>query len=455
MNNNINTDTVNTDTAKKKGGVLNGNNKNIALEAEKYELFAKHVEMFRKAFADYLGQFVPIKGKTPEMKSGKETKAEAGINAEAEGNAESSAGEGAKTGIERNGNAEETGMEKPANGSPLYGLLFDELLCNYYQTLISALKKLARYDKKYVQAIIETYEELWLSAPKQKDRDYICPYLFDLCKFLYEMKDAGALAFFYNLLIYCREIPFLRLNGEREKILADAYENDGEEDPFAEFRNERTERLSGSFDEEFFDKTYGKFFSILSGWRKKTKGYYTIDEIYFMSGLFIMDELADYAYFEEVNGAGFSGGTALKSCGTEIGAAECPKSIESEERGEKGEGREADAACARGCESAGLKDFADFKDSETRRSGEDFGECKEIFRKTDKTGGNTYIYVYGDEIKEKISPLYEKALRYFKRAINYEPNNPRYYYEYARCLKNSGKPAEAEIFFKKAFDLNG
>ena len=330
------------------------NNHGNNLEPEKYELLASHIEMFRKAFGAYLEKCEPADEKSAESD------------------------------ILTDGRAN--------------GFIFDELLCSYYQTVISALKKLAESDKKYIPALIETYEELLTSAPKLNDRNYICPYLFDLCKFLYEIRETGALAFFYNLLIYCREIPFLSLNEEREKKLTDEHENNGGEDPFAEFRKERRERIAESFDETLFNKTYGKFFLILSGWRGKINGYYTKDEIFFMNGLFIMDELADYVYSDKKNAE----------------------------------------------ELSGRKTFN-----------------KIIFRKADSPDGknadagkNIYLYVYDGEIREKITGFYEKALRYFKRAINYNPNNPRYYYEYARCLKNSGKSDEAEIFFKKAFDLN-
>ncbi|MCL4428944.1 MAG: hypothetical protein M1276_08175, partial [Deltaproteobacteria bacterium] len=179
------------------------NNRNNNSESKKYELLASHLEMFRRAFATYLEQCEPENGKS--AKSGEYGKL----------------------------------REETANG-----MIFEVLLCSYYQTVISALKKLAGYDRKYIPALIETYKELWESAPRLNGRNYLCPYLFDLCKFLYEIREAGALAFFYNLLIYCREIPFLSLNGEKEKKLADGYESGGEEDPFAEFRKERRERIA-------------------------------------------------------------------------------------------------------------------------------------------------------------------------------------------------------------------
>ena len=333
------------------------------LKSEEYELFASHIGMFRKAFGAYLEQYGPADRKSAESGKLKDGRTNC--------------------------------------------LIFDGLLCNYYRTVISALKKLAGYDKKYIPALIETYEELWASAPRLKDRNYVCPYLSDLCKFLYEIGEAEALAFFYNLLIYCREIPFLSLNGEQEKKLTDEYENNGEEDPFAGFRKERRERMIESFDEGLFNKTYDKFFLILSGWREKIEGYYTKDEICFMSGLFIMDELTDFADFEERNPEKPSDGKMAKEIFLRAGKPDRDGIADS--------GPDADAGA----------------------------------------GKNIYLYVYGGEMKEKIAGFYEKALRYFKRAINYNPNNPRYYYEYARCLKNSGKSDEAEIFFKKAFDLNG
>ena len=142
-------------------------------------------------------------------------------------------------------------------------------------------------------------------------------------------------------------------------------------------------------------------------------GYYTKDEICFMNGLFIMDELADCIDLKaEEKNAGKSSRTKsaehLKSSGTGGSYSEEPVL---------------------------------FRKIEDRRAEENGGK-------------NIYGYVYGEEIRGEIYGLYDKALRYFQRAMAYNPNNPRYHYEYARCLKNSGKSEEAEIFFKKALDLN-
>jgi tetratricopeptide (TPR) repeat protein len=363
---------------------MNNNNNSHAVNtgSAKLELLASHIEMFRQAFGVYLEKYRSVVA--AEMKN-----AETGKVPQEFAQADKTCGE-------------------------LSRLLFEGLLCNYYRTVISGLKKLAAYDKKYMPSLIETYEELWKSAPKLKDVDYLSPYLLDLCKFLYEVKETGALTFFYNLFIYCREIPFLSAVEEEN-------ENMPEEDLFAEFKKARNERLFAEFDEEIFNKTYGRFFLILSGWRERTEGYYTKDEIFFMNGLFIMDELADC----------FNGALPDKENKNKI----FRRANKSEN---KNPGEEK-------------LDYAAAEEVEKHESGICAGSG------TGTGGGtvkNTYIYIYGDEIKEKILRSYEKALRYFKRAIEYNPNNPRYYYEYARCLKNSGKSDEAEIFFKKAFDLN-
>ena len=72
------------------------NNRNNNSESKKYELLATHVEMFRRAFAAYLEQCLLETGESGELTEG------------------------------------------TANG-----IIFEELLCSYYQTVISALKKLA------------------------------------------------------------------------------------------------------------------------------------------------------------------------------------------------------------------------------------------------------------------------------------------------------------------------
>ncbi len=334
-----------------------------------YKMLAQHIEMFKSAFASYIEQYKSLK-------------------------------KPAKTETEEA--LKKTGQPLACEKGSTDGVLFDELLSNYYRTVISALKKLAGFDKKYIPELVETYTELWKSAPKNKEKDYISPYLLDLCKFLYETKESESLAFFYNLLIYCREIPFLPINDEQEKLLAESYAQNGEEDPFAGFRNERKERTAAGFDEGLFDRAYEKFFLILSGWDEKTEGYYSKDEICFMNGLFILDEIADYAYKFYTTANYFNGGSANK--------------IEIEIDNKSG-GMDADASAV--------------------------NKNKIEYTKRD------------EEINRKISFLYEKALRYFNRSIRYNPNNPRYYYEYARCLKNSGKSDEAEVFFKKAFELNG
>ena len=262
-------------------------------------------------------------------------------------------------------------------------MLFDELICNYYQILISAFKKLVRHNKKYTDELIGVYAEMWKIAPRLKNKDYLTPYLYDLCKFLFENKEFGKLTFFYNLMIFSREIPFLSYNEEVEDHLRDAHLQIGEEDPFEEFRKKKKGDMSDNFDFNLFNRTYERYFQILNFWKERTEGYYSKDEIFFMTGLFILDELIDLFY------------------------------IKNEER---------------------LLEIKGFEN----------------------TGSNKNIYnsIYDNKIHGELTVYYDKALKYFKKAIEYNPNNPRYFYEYARCLKNSGKSNEAEIFFKKAFDLN-
>ena len=345
-----------------------------------FELFAKHIEMFRESFDYYIKR-------RPNNTADTEKKSEAEIKTD-------------YLNIKRN-----------ESGSELSIMLFEVLLSNYYMTVIQALKRLSEHDKQSLPALIETYADLFRAAPKTKYRNYIIQHLFDLCNFLYEIKEAETLTFFYNLLIYAREIPIINdmengTEGDSEYRL----EGDSEtkDDPFAEFRRERSKRDEAAFDPKLFDKAYDKFFLILSGWKENTNGYYTKDEICFMNGLFIMDELADCV--------------DLKA--------------EEKNAGKPSDIKLNDALKSNGIDG-GFSESALFSKIEDIRGGE-----------------NIYGYVYGEEIREKIYGLYDKALRYFQQAMAYNPNNPRYPYEYARCLKNSGKSEEAEIFFKKAFDLN-
>ena len=318
-------------------------------------------------------------------------------------------------------------LKRNKSGSELSIMLFEVLLSNYYLTVIQALKKLSKHDKQSLPALIETCADLFRAAPKIKYRNYIIPQLFNLCSFLYEIKEAEALTFFYNLLIYAREIPVITNNIEyKPKNLEDyaEYESENKEDPFAEFRRERSRRDEAAFDPKLFDKAYDKFFLILSGWKEKINGYYTKDEICFMNGLFIMDELADCIDLnaEEKNG--------LKSNDIKL-----QDTIELN-----------DTVGGYSKPSAKKELFRKIEDIRGGENGENFSESN--------GAKNIYGYVYREEMQAEIYGLYDKALRYFQRAMAYNPNNPRYHYEYARCLKNSGKSEEAEIFFKKALDLN-
>ena len=361
-----------------------------------FENLAKHIEIFKESFDGYLKSLndLDYNYNIAEIETEAAKKPEAGA------------------------------AKINESGSELSIMLFEVLLSNYYLTVIQALKKLSKHDKQSLPALIETYADLFRAAPKTKYRNYIIPHLFNLCSFLYEIKEAESLTFFYNLLIYAREIPVIINNIEdkpeddaeyqSKNALKDNLEDESEkDDPFAEFRRERPKRDEAAFDPKLFDKAYDKFFLILSGWKEKINGYYTKDEICFMNGLFIMDELADCIDLKDE---------------------------------EKNAGKSSEIKSAEQLKSSGI--------------GGSYNEEPALFRKIEDIRGeengakNIYGYVYGEEIRGKIYGLYDKALRYFQRAMAYNPNNPRYPYEYARCLKNSGKSEEAEIFFKKAFDLN-
>lgn len=349
-------------------------------QLKRYKLLASHIEIFKKAFDVYINYSKLI---------------------------------------DENINERESNDIAAIDGDSKI-LLFDELAFNYYQTVIHALKKITKQDKEYVDVLITTYEELWKTAPKLKDRDYITSYLLDLCKFLYEIEETAKLTFFYNLLIYSRGIPFVSFSEKRENYLIDSYSKKGEDDPFEEFRKDRKERILNNFNERLFEETYKKFFHLLTEWRDKTDGYYTKDEIFFMNGLFILDELTNIADLWENN--------------------------KDENKNINKDTLDTTPNKSKMCEANSSSDYktADKEDDETK--------TPRRFKKQ-KEGKNIYKQVYDNEMNETISGYNDKALRYFKRAINYNPNNSRYYYEYARCLKNSGKSDEAEKFFKKAFDL--
>ena len=364
-----------------------------------FENLAKQVEIFKESFDGYLKRLnaSDYNYNIDEIEKNAEKKIQAGA-------------------VKRN-----------ESGSELSIMLFEVLLSNYYLTVIQALKKLSKHDKQSLPALIETCADLFRAAPKIKYRNYIIPQLFNLCSFLYEIKEAEALTFFYNLLIYAREIPVITNNIEyKPKNPEDyaEYESENKEDPFAEFRKERSRRDEAAFDPKLFDKAYDKFFLILSGWKEKINGYYTKDEICFMNGLFIMDELADCIDLnaEEKNG--------LKSNDIKL-----QDTIELN-----------DTVGGYSKPSAKKELFRKIEDIRGGENGENFSESN--------GAKNIYGYVYREEMQAEIYGLYDKALRYFQRAMAYNPNNPRYHYEYARCLKNSGKSEEAEIFFKKALDLN-
>ncbi len=270
----------------------------------------------------------------------------------------------------------------PANKT---AILFDELIENYYEILINAFKKLAKYNKKYTNELVSVYIEIWKISPKLKDKDYFSPYLYDLCEFLFYNKELGKLTFFYNLMIFSREIPFLT-NNDREKTenyLRNEHLRNNEEDPFEEFRRADKNEIYDGFNIILFNQMYEKFFQILNFWKERADSLYSKDEMFFMGGLFVLDELIDLFY------------------------------IKNEKK---------------------LSEIKGFQHADKNK--------------------NIYNPIFDDKIYSELTAYYDIALEYFKKALMYNQCNPRYFYEYARCLKNSGRSKDAELFFKKALDLN-
>lgn len=264
-------------------------------------------------------------------------------------------------------------------------ILFDELIENYFDILINAFKKLAKYDKKYTGELINIYIEIWKISPMLKNKDYLTPYLYDLCEFLFYNKEFGKLAFFYNLMIFSREIPFLT-NDNKEKTencLRNEYLRNEKEDPFEEFRGIGKSMASDGFDIVLFKQMYERFFQILNYWKERADRLYSKDEMFFMAGLFVLDEQIDLFY------------------------------IRNEQK---------------------LSEIKGFQYIDENK--------------------NIYNPLFNNKIHDELKTYYDTALKYFKKALAYNQCNPRYFYEYARCLKNSGRSKYAELFFKKAFELN-
>jgi tetratricopeptide (TPR) repeat protein len=164
-----------------------------------------------------------------------------------------------------------------------------------------------------------------------------------------------------------KKIPYINISNSDNIINHIDTANAGE-DSFKDLKEEEGKIKEEMFDEKSFNDLYNKLFEILYLWKERSEGYYSKDEIFYMTALFIVRE-----YIPAI--------LMMRGLG----------------RGEN----------------------------------------------------------ILDENTEKILDYqYDRALKFFKKAINFNPNNPNYYYEYANCLRQSGKSKEAEIFFKKAFELS-
>jgi len=203
------------------------------------------------------------------------------------------------------------------------------------------------------------------------------PLFFDLCKYLYEFNEYEKLTFFYNMMNFSKKI-YNDFKGTYSEEIYDtaALENSGAgstSETFEEF-DKINYKINGYFDKNkteesnaAYNSINSKFFDILNLWESRTKNYYTKDEIFFSSAMFITNEYIPV--------------------------------------------------------------------------------LSELYNNT----GDGNIYT-DDNITGVIKANYSKALKLFKKAIALNSFNPDYYFNYAECLKKSGKTKDAEIFFKKAFE---
>ncbi|RZD17555.1 MAG: tetratricopeptide repeat protein [Candidatus Acididesulfobacter diazotrophicus] len=162
-----------------------------------------------------------------------------------------------------------------------------------------------------------------------------------------------------------------------------------------------------------------KFFDILNLWEIRTNNYYTKDEIFFMSALFITNEYipvlinirnyTDYDYICDINSKDKNNIKNNNSLSLNL-----------------------------------------HNNSKSNGNG-NFINRNLIYSNDNYFDGNENIHKNND-IPNIIKINYSNALKFFKKAIELNPCNPNYYYEYAECLKKSGKAKDAETFFKKAFE---
>ncbi len=264
------------------------------------------------------------------------------------------------------------------------------------------------------------------------------PLFFDLCKYLYEFKEYEKLTFFYNMLNFSKKIYNNFKNSYTEEIYGGAAPEKSSvrsaSETFKEF-----DKINGNFDKirveennASYNNINSKFFDILNMWESRTKNYYTKDEIFFSAAMFITNEYVP-VLSEFYNYAGNNSNGGLNS--------------ENHNYVHEFYGNHS--------REDGIYDDKGVKYSSCHiknSSGENnrkFINRNPVYYNVDYLNGNIYT---GDNIAGVIKANYSNALKLFKKAIALNSYNPDYYYNYAECLKKSGRAKDAEIFFKKAFE---
>jgi hypothetical protein len=338
----------------------------------------------------------------------------------------------------------------------------NSITSEYYNIIIISYEYLTSIDKNYINEIILTYIEIFRNINAITDKNYYkfnyTSFLFDLCKYLYEFKEYEKLAFFYNMMNFSKKISdefnlnkfthsslnnnnqdkHLNLKNKNKKSRNKNENRDKNESEFKyQYENENENGVISSTFEEIDEidkinyysdssnaeenKAYNymnsRFFDILNLWEIRTNNYYTKDEIFFMSALFITNEYIpmlinisnynDYDYICDIN-------------------SKNKNNIKSNNR-------------------------LNQNLNNNSKSNGNFINRNLIYHDDNYFDGNENIYKNND-ISNILKIHYLNALKFFKKAIEFNPCNPNYYYEYAECLKKSGKTKDAETFFKKAFE---
>ncbi|MHB1664628.1 MAG: hypothetical protein ACYCT7_05125, partial [bacterium] len=322
----------------------------------------------------------------------------------------------------------------------------NSITSEYYNIIIMSYEYLTSIDKNYVNEIILTYVEIFRHIDAITDKNYYkfnyTSFLFDLCKYLYEFKEYEKLAFFYNLMNFSKKISDefnlnkftlhslnkdkknkdKNLNAKNENKKSTNKNEDGNknENEFkCQYKNKNENGVISSTFEEFDEidnanysdnsnveenKAYNymnsRFFDILNLWEIRTNNYYTKDEIFFMSALFIANEYIpalinisnynDYDYICDIN-------------------SKYQNNIKSNNR-------------------------LNLNLNNNSKGNGNFINRNLIYYNDNYFDGNENIYKNND-ISNIIKINYSNALKLFKKAIELNSCNPNYYYEYAECLR--------------------